>query len=349
MTNNIACNNERPSQELDHTVNPDVVGLRADRPLRFCTIHYSQAHKLGWTQPGDDPHPENVRPYPGMRSIEFYVPANEETCQVPYHNHEFVELVLIRQGQAVHITPEGENPIQRGSAIIVTQGGRHGFRDIDRIIKTNIYLQPDWLSEDLRLLWGEPGLFRFLLADALFHQNLHGGVWQFELTEEETVACERELAELHREAQKLHPSLALFNGCFLKILWVLNEAFIRKEPDDPIPLRKEVWSAAEQIEGMVRMGTPFHVEEFARRRGMSRSGFTRLFKNTIGMGPMDYYQERRARYAARCLIESEESITDIAHRLGYSDAAHMTRLFKRLLGSTPSEYRKMALTKTDMP
>ncbi len=40
------------------------------------------------------------------------------------------------------------------------------------------------------------------------------------------------------------------------------------------------------------------------------------------------------------IVESNESITEIANRYGYSDAAHFTRSFNRIFGCSPSNYRK---------
>jgi len=46
-------------------------------------------------------------------------------------------------------------------------------------------------------------------------------------------------------------------------------------------------------------------------------------------------------------MEPDALITVIAHLLDYSDSAHFTRLFKRIIGYKPSEYRKAALQQND--
>jgi AraC-like DNA-binding protein len=55
---------------------------------------------------------------------------------------------------------------------------------------------------------------------------------------------------------------------------------------------------------------------------------------------MDYYQRRRVLYAARLLAEDPDTITEISHRMGFSDAAHFCRQFKRIMGVNPTEYRR---------
>ena len=321
------------------TVDFDIVGLSRTRPVRFCTLTWGQTHRQVWTQPGDDPRPDYMNIYPGRRGIGIDVPQNSDTETIVPHDHVFHELVIVQQGEAIHIEPRGEYPIRRGDVLIVAPRAVHGFRQIRGLVKTNIYLQPDWLSEELRLLWGEPGLFRLLLAHSLFPNIPQSGVWHLTLSPSGLQVCEQELSHLHEEAKKTHPSLALFNACFLKILWSLNRCYLDAAPPRSEVLRDEVWYATERIEGLVRQGIPLDAEGLAAEVGLSRSGLARIFKEATGMAPMDYYQERRVQYAARHLTESNASLTEIAYRFGYADSAHFSRMFKRVKKCSPSQYR----------
>jgi AraC-like DNA-binding protein len=65
---------------------------------------------------------------------------------------------------------------------------------------------------------------------------------------------------------------------------------------------------------------------------------TREFTRSMGIPPHAYHLQRRIRAAQRRLAVGE-SVTDVAQQLGFSDQAHMTRLFKRLVGVTPGRYR----------
>jgi AraC-like DNA-binding protein len=65
---------------------------------------------------------------------------------------------------------------------------------------------------------------------------------------------------------------------------------------------------------------------------------TREFTRSMGMPPHAYHLQRRIRAAQRRLAVGE-SVTDVAQQLGFSDQAHLTRLFKRLVGVTPGRYR----------
>ena len=65
---------------------------------------------------------------------------------------------------------------------------------------------------------------------------------------------------------------------------------------------------------------------------------TREFTRSMGIPPHAYHLQRRIRAAQRRLAVGE-SVTDVAQHLGFSDQAHLTRLFKRLVGVTPGRYR----------
>jgi AraC-like DNA-binding protein len=65
---------------------------------------------------------------------------------------------------------------------------------------------------------------------------------------------------------------------------------------------------------------------------------TREFTRSIGIPPHAYHLQQRVR-AAQQHLAAGESVTDVAQHLGFADQAHMTRLFKRIVGVTPGRYR----------
>ncbi len=66
----------------------------------------------------------------------------------------------------------------------------------------------------------------------------------------------------------------------------------------------------------------------------------RLFSHHVGVSPKWVIGRYRMHEAAGRLEQgSEESLTELAHSLGYFDQAHFTREFKKITGDTPSAYR----------
>lgn len=78
----------------------------------------------------------------------------------------------------------------------------------------------------------------------------------------------------------------------------------------------------------------------ARMCGLSPSQFDRSFRAAFGTSARQYLLKVRVESACRRLAERDETIAVLALDLGFFDHAHFTRCFRRLMGLTPTEYRK---------
>lgn len=96
-----------------------------------------------------------------------------------------------------------------------------------------------------------------------------------------------------------------------------------------------------------RLSQPILMADLAELLGMSESCFARLFKRATGRTPNCHVLECRVRQAA-AMIESDEGLTlsQIAIRCGFSDQAHMTRIFRRVLDRTPAQYCRQSRSGT---
>jgi len=90
------------------------------------------------------------------------------------------------------------------------------------------------------------------------------------------------------------------------------------------------------------------VEHFAEYNQLSVSYFSSLFKKSTGMPPMDYFIHLKVRKACAQLYSTEIKIRDIANGLGYEDAFHFSRLFKKSMRVSPQKYRILRRKKSDI-
>jgi AraC-like DNA-binding protein len=81
-------------------------------------------------------------------------------------------------------------------------------------------------------------------------------------------------------------------------------------------------------------------KDLAQRCGMTPFRFSRLFKEVIGMGFMDYILNKRMDLAKELLDNSQMPITSIGYEAGFKDPSYFARAFKQANGCTPSEYRQ---------
>lgn len=82
------------------------------------------------------------------------------------------------------------------------------------------------------------------------------------------------------------------------------------------------------------------LEEISAFVNLSPYYFSRLFKQEEGLSFVEYLTRLRIEEAKRLLRSSQESIVNIALRVGYSEANYFSRVFRKLEGCTPSQYRE---------
>ncbi|MFI8746630.1 response regulator transcription factor [Pseudomonas sp. NPDC077186] len=81
-------------------------------------------------------------------------------------------------------------------------------------------------------------------------------------------------------------------------------------------------------------------KDLAQRCGMTPFRFSRLFKDVVGVGFMEYILNKRMDFAKELLDNSQMPITSIGYEAGFKDPSYFARAFKQSCGCTPSEYRQ---------
>lgn len=80
----------------------------------------------------------------------------------------------------------------------------------------------------------------------------------------------------------------------------------------------------------------------ARQVGVSPAQLRRDFHRWFGMAPRDYQKQLLAETAREWLESGDAPVASIALRLGFSDAAHFTRFWKAMHGTTPAQHRLLS-------
>lgn len=100
---------------------------------------------------------------------------------------------------------------------------------------------------------------------------------------------------------------------------------------------QQVRRVADYIEE--HLDTPLSLDQLALVAGVSTWHFLRQFRMRFNRAPHAYVIERRIDRAKRLLLRGALPIKEISAACGFSDQAHMTRLFRRHLGVTPAAVR----------
>lgn len=87
------------------------------------------------------------------------------------------------------------------------------------------------------------------------------------------------------------------------------------------------------------------VEDICAEFHIRRTRLYNIAKNYLGCSIALYIRKQRISYACRLLEETDDSVSDIAYKVGFSDYGHFSRVFKRLTGISATNYRRQKCSK----
>jgi AraC-like DNA-binding protein len=80
---------------------------------------------------------------------------------------------------------------------------------------------------------------------------------------------------------------------------------------------------------------PLRIDEIAQELGMSVSSFHHHFKAVTAMSPLQFQKQIRLQEARRLMLGEDLAAASAGYRVGYNDASHFSREYKRLFGLPP--------------
>ena len=73
---------------------------------------------------------------------------------------------------------------------------------------------------------------------------------------------------------------------------------------------------------------------------ISKSYISHQFKKDMGMSPIDYLIKKRIEIACYLLLNTDDTVTEVAGQVGYENPLYFSALFKKHAGVSPTEYRR---------
>jgi transcriptional regulator GlxA family with amidase domain len=114
----------------------------------------------------------------------------------------------------------------------------------------------------------------------------------------------------------------------------------RQYIEQPIPVRCSEGFAPHLDWILANLETPHTVASLAKRASMSARTFARRFVEETGRTPMQWVTDQRVLYARTLLEETDLDIDRVADRSGFGTATLLRHHFRRIIGVTPSDYRR---------
>ena len=139
----------------------------------------------------------------------------------------------------------------------------------------------------------------------------------------------------HKQQESAVKLLSIFAQ---HLAMISNQVIIQQEnAESPVITRAKDYICEHQSEKL-------SLGQVARAVNMSAFYFCKMFKKVTGVNFTDYLSRVRIEKAKNLLLNPNLRVSEIAFEVGFQSLTHFNRVFKKLLGQSPTDYRAQLLT-----
>lgn len=232
------------------------------------------------------------------------------------HTHEFVEIEYVLSGSGTQIVNGVEYKVRKGDMLFFNIGDRHSYYPTNKMDILNCIFYPDLLNKNISNLstQGIPPVISF--------------------SGDEVLEIERLITAMNGEYEKKESGYLIALKGYLDVLLV---KILRSAKRNTTGTKMTLHNVLNYIELHYAEISASDVAFFS---SYNPSYFSKVFKNNIGVNLTEYINNRRINEAIKLIKESDYSIEYICNLVGYKDKKHFYKLFKKITGVTPSQFRK---------
>ncbi len=241
------------------------------------------------------------------------------------HSHPAVEIVTVKRGSLYCDAGDGRLLVRENEILLINGNISHALSSNDAQI---VYMQIDISSYKVDSSLGEfAALYEFISRSQAKPYLV--------------LANDGELGEILQKIQRRYYEDRKESRWYLKahiyelVAFLFAQAFIQPQP----------CIKSEKIQAIVRyiddhFTQPITLDDICAGVGYNKYALCHAFKAVTEQTVFDYINFRRIQTAVKSLAEQKQTITEIAAACGFSSVAYFNRVFKSVMGCTPSQYRK---------
>ncbi len=283
----------------------------------------------------------NLSEFTNNISFPFFIQYGYHSGNVNVHKHaDFTELVIVLDGKALHVVGDDVYTISKGDVFVIGPNTNHEFKDSVDFIPCNIMFRPSFFFEHIFQMKESSGFHALFYLEPYMNQEGHFksrlklNYDLFLSVHELTDAMLREYESKQVGYQEI--ILAKFLELIVSLSRNYNIPNLKSGDSSDALL---VAYGCSYIE--THFKEQFTLDDVAKVCGLSKRHFSRIFKETYKVSPIQYLIELRLVYASKRIERTNDSITSIAYESGFSDNNYFSRKFKQFFHLTPHEYRKI--------
>ena len=255
------------------------------------------------------------------------------------HTHDFIEIVYICEGSGTQMINDDSYLVKRGDLLFINFKDVHSYSTDTGMEYINCLISPEFLSEELINSKNALDILTLAIFKDFFDVaekicpkiSFHG----LEMLEIEDV-FNHMIAEYEKKAPGY---IAVLKGYVNVLLAKIFRIFKKPELDSlTTDLNKITPEVLQYIKK--NYNKKITLKELAKHSFYNAAYFSTIFKECFGKTPLEYINEIRIEKAVQLMKQTDLTIEEICHRVGYSNKKHFYKIFRDATGTTPNNFRK---------
>ncbi len=255
------------------------------------------------------------------------IPKSMSRC----HYHQMYEIYYLYKGERKYFIHDQMYHLKKGDLVIIPPNTSHASFNCENSQYERFLINVDTrYIQDCAKQFNEIDFFEF---------NTNN-LFVFSFTPDEQICIENIFNNIFNLSASGDFSRSHMQISVMQILFhiYLKQRISQKgNPSQPTPISNTLSTIMSYIQHNYEQSLT--LESIATANFISPSYLSRIFKESIGISPINYVNSIRIKEAKLLLSNSDKSITHIAHAVGFNSNTHFGRIFKASTGLSPLQYR----------
>ena len=267
--------------------------------------------------------------YPADTDVMFYV-----------HWHQEFEFLVLTEGKVLFTIEDREYVMNPGDIVFINSNYLHMAKNICGGVCSFYAIDFSYhvLNEDIHSIFSKKFIRPILNDKYVFPEFMP-------VSEDEDKCWQKDIRNyLHEIGEcpehELEPFELMIRSRILAIWDILDKNCVRAQKDNDIENRYS--ERLEPVISYIKENYAYEITlgELAAILPMSEGQFSRVFKQTMKLSPIQYLMRYRRLQSCKLLQDTEKKIGEIANLSGFNNISYFNRVFLNTIGCTPKEYRE---------
>jgi len=252
------------------------------------------------------------------------------------HSHDFTELVIVTSGYALHQIDNETYAVSAGDVCVLSDDVFHGFHEAKDLNIYNVMFEHSKMSVQTNELKQIPGFQALFALDKLYTKD-NSYKCRMKLSKNQLTEIEGLLEKMSHEYKiGSNGFRTMMQAYFTNLVILLSRYF----DEGSSVVDDRISKIADAIAFIEKHFTDnLSINQLSSIAHLSDRHFTRIFSEIFDISPMEYIITLRLNYARLLLLQKDTSITEVSISCGFCDSNYFSRIFKKVCGMSPREFR----------